>query len=48
MSAIQFKIMVMAVRIRYKRGEKLDDILASYPNLTGEEKQKIKDIVENK
>ena len=43
MSAIKLKIMVKAVRIRLANGEELEDILASYPALTEEDKQQIRD-----
>lgn len=36
-SAMAFKIVKSAVRIRLERGETLEDILASYPKLSTEQ-----------
>lgn len=39
------KIMVSAIKARMKQGETLDDILDSYPKLTKEEKQELREAV---
>ena len=36
-SAMAFKIVKSAVRIRLERGEELEDILASYPKMSTEQ-----------
>ena len=42
MTAIKFKIMISAVKIRMKAGEAMEDILASYTALTDEDREAIK------
>lgn len=42
-SAMAFKIVKSAVRIRLERGEELEDILASYPKLSTEQTSKLRD-----
>ena len=41
MSAVKLKIMVKACKLRMAAGEDLEDILASYPALTEEDKDQI-------
>ena len=38
----QLRIIISACKIRMARGEDLEDILASYPKLTEDEKAKIR------
>ena len=45
MSNLVKKIMVSAIKARMKQGETLDDILDSYPKLTKEEKQELREAV---
>lgn len=42
-SAMAFKIVKSAVRIRLERGETLEDILASYPKLSTEQTDELRD-----
>lgn len=42
-SAMAFKIVKSAVRIRLERGETLEDILASYPKLSVEQTDELRD-----
>ena len=42
LSERKLQIMVMAVRIRMKNGEELEDILESYSSLTEEDKEAIR------
>jgi len=46
MTAIQKRILIAGIKIKLNRGEELEDILASYVNLTEEEKQEIRDSLE--
>lgn len=39
-----FKIIYNAVRIRMSRGEELENIIASYPKLSEEQRQQLIDI----
>ena len=43
MTEIQKRIILAGIKIKLNRGEELEDILASYVNLTEEEKQEIRD-----
>lgn len=43
MTAIQKRVLIAGIKIKLNRGEELEDILASYVNLTEEEKQEIRD-----
>lgn len=45
MSNLVKRIMVSAIKARMKQGETLDDILDSYPKLTKEEKQELREAV---
>ena len=45
MSNLVKKIMVSAIKTRMKNGETLCDILDSYPKLTDEEKQELREAV---
>ena len=45
MTNMKMRIMVRATMIRMKRGEALEDILASWPNLTEEDKTYIREKV---
>lgn len=47
LSERKLQIMVMAVRIRVKIGEELEDILGSYAGLTEEDKEAIRKKVKN-
>lgn len=47
MSKAAKNIMVRVIKRRKAEGEKIEDILASYPKLTEEEKEEIKEEVEN-
>ena len=42
----QMKLMIKVAKRRVGQGEKLDDILASWTNLTEEEKEEIRKAVE--
>jgi uncharacterized protein (DUF433 family) len=42
-SAMAFKIVKSAVRIRLERGETLEDILASYPKLSTDQTDELRD-----
>lgn len=42
----QLKLMIKVAKRRVAQGEKLDDILASWANLTEEEKEEIRKAVE--
>lgn len=44
MNDVTKNIVVRAIDIRIKRGESIDDILASYPKLTEEEKNELKEM----
>ena len=41
LSNIQKNIIIKAARIRMERGEKVEEILESYPRLTKEEREEI-------
>ena len=43
MTALQKRILLAGIKIKLNRGEVLEDIFASYVNLTAEEKQEIRD-----
>lgn len=43
MTEIQKRIILAGIKIKLNRGEELEDILASYINLTEEEKQEIRE-----
>lgn len=43
MNTIQKRILIAGISIKLNRGEDLEEILASYVNLTEEYKQEIKD-----
>lgn len=45
MTKIQKNIVVRAIKARMKQGEKLEDILKSYPKLTEDEKKELKEAV---
>lgn len=47
LSKIQKSIIISAVEIRLKNGEKIDTILDSYPRLSDEELSEIKQITMN-
>jgi uncharacterized protein (DUF433 family) len=47
MSNSALRIFIRVVERRIKLGEDLEDILASYPNLTEEEKDQIREAVTN-
>lgn len=42
MNKLQFNIMIRAVQIRLAAGESLDDIFASYPKLTEDEREELR------
>lgn len=44
MNDITKNIVIRAINVRIKRGESIDDILASYPKLTEEEKNELKEM----
>lgn len=46
MTDIQKKILIVGIKIKLARGELLEDILATYVNLTDENKQEIREAVE--
>lgn len=46
MTAIQKRILIAGIKIKLNRGEELEEILASYVNLTEEEKQEIRGVLE--
>jgi len=46
MTDIQKRILIAGIKIKLNRGEELEDILASYVNLTEEEKQEIRGALE--
>ncbi len=46
MTAIQKKIIIAGIRIKLARDEELEVILATYVNLTGENKQEIREELE--
>jgi uncharacterized protein (DUF433 family) len=46
-SALGFKIIKNAIKIRLDRGETLDDIIASYPKLSDSQKEEAKKEFEN-
>ena len=49
MNDVTKNIVIRAITIRIKRGESIDDILASYPKLTEEEKNELKEMfIDNK
>lgn len=45
LTGAKLKIIVRGVKIKVQRGEDLEEILESYENLTEEEKQQIRDKV---
>ena len=45
LTGAKLKIIVRGVKIKVQRGEDLDEILESYENLTEEEKQQLRDKV---
>lgn len=47
MSDIFRQIMINAVKIRLQKGEDLEEILNSYPKLTGTDKEAIRKVVNN-
>lgn len=47
MTDIQKRILIAGIKIKLNRGEELEEILASYVNLTKEEKQEIRDHFDN-
>lgn len=47
LSSIQKNIIIKAVRIRMENGEKLEDVLASYPKLTEAEQKEVAAEVQN-
>lgn len=42
MNDIELKVILYGIKVKIKRGEKLEDILTSYINLSEEEKEYIK------
>lgn len=44
MNDVTKNIVIRAINVRIKRGESVDDILASYPKLTEEEKNELKEM----
>lgn len=49
MNDVTKNIVIRAINVRIKRGESIDDILASYLKLTEEEKNELKEMfVDNK
>lgn len=46
MTDIQKRVLIAGIKIKLNRGEKLEDILASYVNLTDEDKKKLRDELE--
>ena len=44
MNDVTKNIVIRAINVRIKRGENIDDILASYPKLTKEEKNELKEM----
>ena len=46
MTAIKLKIMVRACKIRIEAGEALDDVLATYPALTEDDREQIRAEIE--
>lgn len=47
MTDIQKRILIAGIKIKLNRGEELEEILASYVNLTEENKQEIRDHFDN-
>lgn len=47
LTGVKLKIIVRGVKLKLGRGEKLEEILATYENLTEEEKQQIRDNITN-
>ena len=47
LTGVKLKIIVRGVILKLKRGEDLETVLATYENLTEEEKQQIRDNVAN-
>ena len=47
MTETQLKIFIRVIRRRMATGERLEDILATYPRLTNKEKEAIREAVEN-
>ncbi len=45
MSNLVKKIMVSAIKARMKQGEDLEGILASYPKLTKDEKEELREVI---
>lgn len=49
MNDVTKNIVIRAINVRIKRGESIDNILTSYPKLTEEEKNELKEIfIDNK
>lgn len=46
MTAIQKKILITGIKIKLARGEGLEDILATYVNLSEEDKQELREYCE--
>lgn len=46
MSTVQKRVLLAGIRIKLGRGEQIEDILSSYVNLSDEEKQEIRIILE--
>lgn len=46
MTDIQKKILIVGIKIKLARGELLEDILATYVNLSEENKQEIREVLE--
>lgn len=47
MTDAQLKLITYGIRIKLKRGEELETILSSYVKLTNEEKETIRNIINN-
>ena len=47
MTAAQLKLITYGIKIKLKRGEELETILSSYVKLTDEEKETIRNSIEN-
>lgn len=47
LTGVRLKIIVRGVKLKLERGEDLEDVLATYENLTEEEKQQIRENVKN-
>lgn len=46
MTALQKRILISGITIKLERNEELEDILATYVNLTAEDKQEIRNYFE--